>query len=277
MGPLRRAARPSRGRGLPTWWSTSRAPRWSATRTPRSGRTNLRESRVATTSVLARGHRRLGPQAGVPGRQRDLRLRRPRRAGADRGRRQPRPRPAHRGHPAWEAAARRRRDAGARVCVLRTAPVMDRRRGPLKQLRPLFQLGLGGRLGDGRQHMPMISLRDWVGARGPPRRARRCLGSVQPVLPGARRPTRSSPRLWPEPWADRRSPPCRRRCSAGRAGPMAPERAGLAQRARRRRCSTQRLRVRRPGRARRAGRGPGRSRAQLSWTAATRHRPRGPA
>jgi NAD dependent epimerase/dehydratase family enzyme len=28
----------------------------------------------------------------------------------------------------------------------------------------VFRLGLGARLGDGRQRMPMISLRDWVGA-----------------------------------------------------------------------------------------------------------------
>ena len=48
-------------------------------------------------------------------------------------------------------------------CVLRTAPVMDAAAPPLKQLRLLFKLGLGGRLGNGRQHMPMISLRDWVG------------------------------------------------------------------------------------------------------------------
>jgi NAD dependent epimerase/dehydratase family enzyme len=39
---------------------------------------------------------------------------------------------------------------------------MDRRGAPLKQLRLLFRLGLGGRLGDGKQHMAMISLRDWV-------------------------------------------------------------------------------------------------------------------
>ena len=41
---------------------------------------------------------------------------------------------------------------------------MDRRSEPLKQLRLLFRAGLGGKLGDGRQRMPMISLRDWVGA-----------------------------------------------------------------------------------------------------------------
>ena len=59
---------------------------------------------------------------------------------------------------------RRRAQAGARVCVLRTAPVMDRTSPPLKQLRLLFQLGGGARLGSGEQYMPMISLRDWIGA-----------------------------------------------------------------------------------------------------------------
>ena len=64
----------------------------------------------------------------------------------------------------WQAAAEPAAEAGARLCVLRTAPVMDRRSAPLKQLRLLFLAGLGGRVGDGTQRMPMISLRDWVGA-----------------------------------------------------------------------------------------------------------------
>jgi uncharacterized protein len=64
----------------------------------------------------------------------------------------------------WQDATTPAVDAGARVCVLRTAPVMDRRAAPLKQLRPLFKAGLGARLGDGSQRMAMISLRDWVGA-----------------------------------------------------------------------------------------------------------------
>ena len=64
----------------------------------------------------------------------------------------------------WQAATDPAAAAGARVCVLRTAPVMDRRSAPLKQLRLLFLTGLGAKLGDGRQRMPMISLRDWVGA-----------------------------------------------------------------------------------------------------------------
>jgi uncharacterized protein (TIGR01777 family) len=64
----------------------------------------------------------------------------------------------------WEAATAPARAAGSRVCVLRTAPVMDVRSQPLKMLRGLFRWGLGGRLGDGGQYFPMISLRDWLGA-----------------------------------------------------------------------------------------------------------------
>lgn len=64
----------------------------------------------------------------------------------------------------WQAAAAPAVDAGARVCFLRTAPVQDRRSAPLKQQLLQFRAGLGGPIGAGRQWMPMISLRDWVGA-----------------------------------------------------------------------------------------------------------------
>ncbi len=64
----------------------------------------------------------------------------------------------------WQAAAQPAVDAGARVCVLRTAPVMDSRSAPLKQLRILFSTGLGGRIGSGDQYFPMISRHDWVNA-----------------------------------------------------------------------------------------------------------------
>ena len=64
----------------------------------------------------------------------------------------------------WQAATEPAAHAGARVCVLRTAPVMDRRSAPLKQLWLVFRLGLGARLGHGQQYMPMISRHDWVGA-----------------------------------------------------------------------------------------------------------------
>jgi hypothetical protein len=64
----------------------------------------------------------------------------------------------------WQGAARSAIDVGARVCILRTAPVMDRENPPLSLQLLLFKAGLGGRLGSGRQYLPMISLRDWVAA-----------------------------------------------------------------------------------------------------------------
>ncbi|WP_028473548.1 TIGR01777 family oxidoreductase [Nocardioides alkalitolerans] len=63
----------------------------------------------------------------------------------------------------WQDAAQAAVDAGARVCFLRTAPVLDRASAPLNLLLPLFRLGGAAKLGDGRQHFPVISLRDWVG------------------------------------------------------------------------------------------------------------------
>jgi uncharacterized protein (TIGR01777 family) len=62
----------------------------------------------------------------------------------------------------WEAAAQPASEAGARVCVLRTSPVMDREAEPLNLLRRLYRLGLGGKIGRGDQYFPMISLRDWL-------------------------------------------------------------------------------------------------------------------
>lgn len=64
----------------------------------------------------------------------------------------------------WEAAAQPAVDAGARVVLLRTAPVQDRTNPPLQAQRLQFKAGLGGRIGPGTQHYPIISLRDWVGA-----------------------------------------------------------------------------------------------------------------
>lgn len=63
----------------------------------------------------------------------------------------------------WQAATTPAADAGARVAVIRTAPVLDAASAPLRQLRLLFSTGMGGRLGSGRQYFPVISLRDWVG------------------------------------------------------------------------------------------------------------------
>jgi len=65
---------------------------------------------------------------------------------------------------AWEAAARPAFEAGGRVVLMRTAPVVHPRNIPVQQLIPLFRLYLGGRVGRGRQYFPVISLAEWLGA-----------------------------------------------------------------------------------------------------------------
>ena len=64
----------------------------------------------------------------------------------------------------WEAAAGEAASAGIRVVTLRSGIVLSRRGGMLGRLLPLFRLGLGGRLGSGRQMMSWIGLPDWVAA-----------------------------------------------------------------------------------------------------------------
>ncbi|HZE00788.1 MAG TPA: TIGR01777 family oxidoreductase [Pseudonocardiaceae bacterium] len=64
----------------------------------------------------------------------------------------------------WEAATAAAERAGARVVRLRTGLVISPSGGLMGQLKPLFAVGLGGRLGSGAQYMPWISLADEVGA-----------------------------------------------------------------------------------------------------------------
>ncbi len=63
---------------------------------------------------------------------------------------------------AWEKAAAKAQDYGVRVCLLRTAPVIGKGGGILAPMLLPFKLGLGGRLGDGRQWMSWIHLDDHV-------------------------------------------------------------------------------------------------------------------
>jgi uncharacterized protein (TIGR01777 family) len=64
----------------------------------------------------------------------------------------------------WEAATASAAQAGTRVVLARSGPVLARAGGMLSRLRPLFGLGLGARLGNGRQYVPWISLEDEVRA-----------------------------------------------------------------------------------------------------------------
>jgi uncharacterized protein (TIGR01777 family) len=64
----------------------------------------------------------------------------------------------------WEAATAFAEHDGTRVVLLRTGLVLAPSGGILSRIKPLFSLGLGARLGDGRQYMPWISLEDEVRA-----------------------------------------------------------------------------------------------------------------
>lgn len=62
----------------------------------------------------------------------------------------------------WEAATAPAERAGLRVVHLRSGVVISRDGGALKKQLPLFRLGLGGRLGTGRQWVSWILLDDEV-------------------------------------------------------------------------------------------------------------------
>ncbi len=64
----------------------------------------------------------------------------------------------------WEEAAAAAQEAGVRTVFVRTGLVVARGGGAWGRLFPLFQAGLGGRMGDGRQYWSFISLHDEVGA-----------------------------------------------------------------------------------------------------------------
>jgi hypothetical protein len=64
----------------------------------------------------------------------------------------------------WEDATRPAAEAGVRVVTLRTGLVIGRDAMLVKILGLVFRLGLGGRMGSGRQYWPWIGLADEVGA-----------------------------------------------------------------------------------------------------------------
>ncbi len=49
-----------------------------------------------------------------------------------------------------------------RLCIVRTGIVLAREGGALQKMLPPFRLGLGGRIGDGRQYMSWVHLDDMV-------------------------------------------------------------------------------------------------------------------
>ncbi len=62
----------------------------------------------------------------------------------------------------WEGQAVTASSARTRVVCLRTGLVLAHDGGALPKMLPPFRLGLGGRLGSGRQYWPWIHRTDWV-------------------------------------------------------------------------------------------------------------------
>jgi len=69
---------------------------------------------------------------------------------------------AHQLCSAWEQAASQFNQLGTRVCCLRTGIVLGAEEGALDRMLTPFKLGLGGRLGSGKQWMPWIHIDDVV-------------------------------------------------------------------------------------------------------------------
>jgi uncharacterized protein (TIGR01777 family) len=65
---------------------------------------------------------------------------------------------------AWEGATKAASDAGVRVVHARTGIVLHPRGGALAKMLLPFQLGVGGRLGSGKQWMSWIARTDWLAA-----------------------------------------------------------------------------------------------------------------
>jgi uncharacterized protein len=133
--------------------------RWTAAR-----KAEIRDSRVSSTSLLARTLAELEPRprvfvsaggCGIYGDRGDEVLTEESELGtgflADVGR-------------AWEAAAEPARAAGLRVVSFRQGMVLTRDGGALRQMLLPFKLGVGGRVASGRQWWSWVSLDDLVAA-----------------------------------------------------------------------------------------------------------------
>lgn len=86
---------------------------------------------------------------------------------------------------AWEAAARPAADAGIRVVHPRFGMILTPAGGGLARMLPVFELGAGARLGDGRQWMSWVSLDDALGLILHALATEAIAGPLNAVAPGA--------------------------------------------------------------------------------------------
>jgi uncharacterized protein (TIGR01777 family) len=64
----------------------------------------------------------------------------------------------------WEKATEHARAKGVRVVNTRFGIILDKEGGALAKMLPPFRMGIGGRVGDGKQWMSWIALDDVIGA-----------------------------------------------------------------------------------------------------------------
>jgi uncharacterized protein len=64
----------------------------------------------------------------------------------------------------WEAATKAAADAGIRTVRMRTGVVLSPKGGALGKMLTPFKMGVGGKIGNGRQWMSWIDVQDMVGA-----------------------------------------------------------------------------------------------------------------
>ena len=64
----------------------------------------------------------------------------------------------------WEQAVEEAASAGIRTVELRIGLVLSREGGGLAQMLPPFRMGVGGRMGSGKQYWPWVAINDIVGA-----------------------------------------------------------------------------------------------------------------
>ena len=61
---------------------------------------------------------------------------------------------------AWENETKPLYDLNVRLCIIRIGMVLGKTGGSLKTMLPLFKLGLGGKIGSGKQPFPFIHIQD---------------------------------------------------------------------------------------------------------------------
>ncbi len=84
----------------------------------------------------------------------------------------------------WEKAAKRFEKLGIRSVSIRTAPVLGKGGGILSKIIPIFKLGLGGNLGNGKQWFPWIHMEDLVSIYIQAVKDERFSGPINAVSPG---------------------------------------------------------------------------------------------